>query len=60
MNTIRGEIDDALLTKEVVEEVVPCGRSITTRYLLGDELVRQDVNIIVEQIEQVTGDVKLV
>ena len=59
MNTIKGEIDESLLTKEVIDQIVPCGKSVTTKYFLGDELVRQDVNIIVEQIEHVIGDVKL-
>ena len=37
------------MRKEITEEVIPCGKSITTRWYDGDTVVRQDVEIVVKE-----------
>jgi hypothetical protein len=32
MHTLRGEMDESQLRKEIIEEVVPCGRALTTKF----------------------------
>ena len=49
MMTLRGDVPEETLKVLVVEEPVPCGVSVTTKYFLDGELVRQDVEIKVEK-----------
>lgn len=37
------------MRKEITEEIIPCGKSVTTRWYDGDKLVRQDCEIVVEK-----------
>ena len=48
MMTTKGEIADSTLLQEVEREKIPCGYSVTTKYLLNGEIVRQDVTIEVD------------
>ena len=56
IETIHGPMDETLLITDVIEESIPCGSSITTRYLYNGGVVRQDV-IIKVSAEALTSKV---
>ena len=45
------------LISEEIREKIPCGESVTTRYLKDGEIVRQDVKIIVDPKFMLSGAV---
>jgi hypothetical protein len=62
MMTKIGEIPEWKLVKKIIKEVVPCGLSVSTEFYFNDEMVRRDVNIIVDmekfpELKALTGSV---
>ena len=50
------EKNDWLISEEIREKI-PCGESVTTKYLKDGEIVRQDVKIIVDPKFMLSGAV---
>ena len=46
LDTTRGKIWEFMLDKDVLDEEVPCGRSVTTTWRFNGEVVKRDVEII--------------
>jgi len=61
IETTKGLLPLSLLRKEERTEGIPCGSCTTTKYFLGEELVRQDQLVKVKEgltAAGATGDVK--
>ena len=56
INTLQGMLEETELEKVEVTEEVPCGTSISTRYLKDGVLVREDQKIVVDSLKM-TGNI---
>jgi hypothetical protein len=48
IHTIKGDLPMAELTINKIEEEIPCGKGIATKYYHGEQLVREDYHVIVD------------
>ena len=49
ITTSKGELDDSTLDYSETEEQVPAGRLVKRTYRLGDEIVKQDIEVFVTE-----------